>query len=154
ALAVLATLGLLYLMMTLINTDFEVEEPKPPTIIANTDMPKPPKVVATVEPPVKPITEKKPDDLVIENKTVSPTGHDPIVVIPNPTPPGPVNPVAPQLDAGVMPIVQVTPVYPRTALRQGLEGYVTLEFTVTANGSTRDVQVLQAITKAGEATTV
>ncbi|HEY7883664.1 MAG TPA: TonB family protein [Cellvibrionaceae bacterium] len=154
ALAVLATLGLLYLMMILINTDYEVEEPEPPTIIANIDMPKPPDEVATMEPPMKPVTKEPPENLVIEDNTVITTGPGPKVTFPPPTPPGPVNTEGPVLDTGIMPIVQVAPVYPRTALRQGLEGYVTLEFTVTTNGSTRDIRVVEALTAAGESTTV
>ena len=41
-------------------------------------------------------------------------------------------------DRGLMPIVRVAPDYPPTATRQGIEGYVVLEFTVTASGAVRD----------------
>ncbi len=41
-----------------------------------------------------------------------------------------------------LPIVRVAPVYPARALSRGLEGYVDLEFFVTAAGSVRDPVVL------------
>ena len=65
---------------------------------------------------------------------------------------------APSLDAGIsvggvgfgvsdgeyLPIVKVAPVYPSRALSRGLEGYVIVEFTVTTNGSVRDVSVVES----------
>lgn len=36
------------------------------------------------------------------------------------------------------------PAYPPRALARGIEGYVVLEFTVTAAGTTRDLRVLEA----------
>ncbi|MEM6808301.1 MAG: energy transducer TonB [Pseudomonadota bacterium] len=41
----------------------------------------------------------------------------------------------------VLPIVRVAPLYPRSALATGTEGYVDLKFTVKANGSTADIVV-------------
>jgi TonB family protein len=35
----------------------------------------------------------------------------------------------------------IPPVYPRTAAERGIEGWVDIEFTVSANGSTRDISV-------------
>lgn len=42
------------------------------------------------------------------------------------------------------PIVNATPVYPRLAAVEGIEGYVILEFTVTAAGRVRDVVVVES----------
>ena len=47
-------------------------------------------------------------------------------------------------DGEYLPIVKVQPVYPRRALQRGIEGYVIVEFTVTANGSVRDPFVVEA----------
>jgi periplasmic protein TonB len=47
-------------------------------------------------------------------------------------------------DRGLMPLVRVAPDYPQSASRQGLEGWVVVEFTVTSSGAVRDPQVLQA----------
>lgn len=58
-----------------------------------------------------------------------------------------------QVDAGLdgvgsegeyLPIVKVAPVYPQRALARGIEGWVLVEFTVTAGGSVRDVVVVEA----------
>jgi len=47
-------------------------------------------------------------------------------------------------DGEYLPIVKVQPVYPRRAQSRGLEGYVIVEFTVTKQGTTRDVRVVEA----------
>lgn len=47
-------------------------------------------------------------------------------------------------DGEYMPIVQVAPQYPRRAAERGLEGYVTLEFTVTRQGTVRDPIVIES----------
>ncbi|WP_045855963.1 energy transducer TonB [Teredinibacter purpureus] len=63
---------------------------------------------------------------------------------------------APQIDTGVqiagiggfsgdgdyLPIVKVAPKYPARAANRGLEGYCTVEYTVTVTGETRDVKVV------------
>ena len=43
-----------------------------------------------------------------------------------------------------LPIVKVQPVYPQRALQRGIEGWVLVEFTVTASGSVRDPKVVDA----------
>ena len=47
-------------------------------------------------------------------------------------------------DAEYLPIVKVAPLYPRRALQRGIEGYVLVEFTVTRQGSTRDIKVIES----------
>jgi protein TonB len=47
-------------------------------------------------------------------------------------------------DGEYMPIVQVAPNYPRRAQQRGLEGYVTLEFTVTRQGTVVDPIVVES----------
>jgi protein TonB len=47
-------------------------------------------------------------------------------------------------DGEYLPIVKVAPVYPTRALQRRLEGYVIVEFVVTANGSVRDVAVVES----------
>ena len=47
-------------------------------------------------------------------------------------------------DGEYMPIVQVAPQYPRRAQQRGLEGWVTLEFTVTEQGTVRDPVVVDS----------
>lgn len=47
-------------------------------------------------------------------------------------------------DGEYLPIVKVAPVYPTRALQRRLEGYVIVEFVVTANGAVRDVSVIES----------
>ncbi len=47
-------------------------------------------------------------------------------------------------DRGLMPLVRVECEYPSSVNRQGTEGWVVLEFTVTTSGTVRDPQVLQS----------
>jgi protein TonB len=48
------------------------------------------------------------------------------------------------VDGDLMPIVKVLPQYPAAAIRQDLEGYVIVTFTVTRTGAVTDVKVEEA----------
>jgi len=52
------------------------------------------------------------------------------------------NPGAP--DSDVVPIVRISPQYPRQALLQGIEGWVQVEFTITPDGRVADPLVVDA----------
>ncbi|MCC5797058.1 MAG: energy transducer TonB [Methylophaga sp.] len=56
--------------------------------------------------------------------------------------PGPA--IEPSMDDEVVPLVRIPPNYPRTAQRRGIEGVVTVEFTITRDGSVRDPVVVRA----------
>jgi len=47
-------------------------------------------------------------------------------------------------DGEFLPIVKVAPIYPPRAAVRGLEGYVIVEYTVTASGDTKDVVVIES----------
>lgn len=47
-------------------------------------------------------------------------------------------------DGEYLPIVKVAPIYPDSAARRGLEGWVLLKFTVTETGAVRDPVVLES----------
>ena len=47
-------------------------------------------------------------------------------------------------DGDVVPIVRLTPMYPRKAALKGIEGWVKLEFTITQDGAVSDVKILSA----------
>jgi TonB family protein len=49
-----------------------------------------------------------------------------------------------QGDADVLPLVRIAPEYPAEALEQRLEGHVILEFTVAADGTTKDISVIES----------
>ncbi len=156
-LAVATTFGLLFLMHSLINTDLEADDDTETRRVADIVMPKTeietrfetPKPDKPEEPEQPPPDIPEPD---FEMAQVNPDG---------------LNMAPPSLDGNVnvgfsglggdgeyLPIVKVAPQYPRRAAQRGLEGFVTVEFTVTTSGGTRDVRVIEAITKDGEPTTI
>jgi len=47
-------------------------------------------------------------------------------------------------DGEYLPIVKVRPIYPNRALSRGIEGYVIVEFTVTRQGTTKDIRVVES----------
>lgn len=49
-----------------------------------------------------------------------------------------------ELDTNAVPIVRVDPTYPARALRAGIEGRVTVEFTITAAGGVKDPLIAKA----------
>lgn len=50
----------------------------------------------------------------------------------------------PGVDGDVIPIVRIDPQWPRQALLDGISGYVTLEFTIEADGSVSDAVVIES----------
>jgi periplasmic protein TonB len=52
--------------------------------------------------------------------------------------------LAHELDAGLIPLAKVAPVYPLHAARRGIEGQVRVQFLVTAQGTVADIQILAA----------
>ena len=51
---------------------------------------------------------------------------------------------APPTDTDIIPLVRVNPQYPSTAMSRGIEGWVQVEFTITAAGTVRDPVVIAA----------
>jgi periplasmic protein TonB len=52
--------------------------------------------------------------------------------------------LARELDAGLIPLAKVAPVYPLHAARRGIEGQVRVQFLVTAQGTVTDIKILAA----------
>lgn len=48
------------------------------------------------------------------------------------------------VNSELIPVVEMQPVYPHSAVSRNIEGYVIVGFTVTASGSTGDIQILEA----------
>lgn len=42
-----------------------------------------------------------------------------------------------------LPLAKVSPIYPQRALRRGVEGYCTVQYTVSATGATKDIVVVE-----------
>ena len=56
----------------------------------------------------------------------------------------PAQAMRPKIDTNVKPTLRVPPVYPPRALRSGIEGVVTVEFTIATDGSVKDAEVVKA----------
>lgn len=132
------TLGLLLLMQHLIATG---ETP----FVSSTEYRFVPFV--TVRPPVPPkirsIPPVNPAPLVPppNPKLLNPgrNGKGPLVQVPPQPPggPGPINPTGVYRSGPALALVMVAPAYPARAAARGIEGYVIVEFTVTALGTGR-----------------
>lgn len=53
-------------------------------------------------------------------------------------------PAKPKIDTSVVPTLRIPPVYPARALRSGIEGVVTVEFTIAVDGSVKDPVIVKA----------
>ncbi len=53
-------------------------------------------------------------------------------------------PGKPHIDSNVVPSLRIPPTYPKRALRSGIEGVVTVEFTITIDGSVKDAEIIEA----------
>lgn len=53
-------------------------------------------------------------------------------------------PAKPKIDTNVVPTLRIPPVYPPRALRSGIEGVVTVEFTIATDGSVKDPVIVKA----------
>ena len=53
-------------------------------------------------------------------------------------------PGKPNIDSNVVPSLRIPPNYPNRALRSGIEGNVTVEFTITTDGSVKDAEIIEA----------
>ena len=57
---------------------------------------------------------------------------------------GTYTPGDPAAEGDIIPIVRIQPQYPREALLEGTEGWVRMEFTITEDGSVKDVSVIES----------
>lgn len=160
ALGVLVTLLLLFLMHSLINTEFDPPEETEGTKIADIRMPK-----YEIETRFEDAKPEKPD----EPEAPPPEIPEPAFDVPTANLSG-LNLSAPVFEANVamnigtgfsgdgeyLPIVKVAPEYPNNAASRGIEGFCVVEFTVTTTGTTRDVRAIDTdcITTDGRPTTV
>lgn len=156
-LGVVTTFLLLFLMHSLINKDLgeapQIEE----TRIADIQMPK-----TEIETRYEEVKPERPE----EPQTPPPNIPEPEFDAPDANLDG-LNMEAPTFDSNIamniggfsgdgeyLPIVKVAPEYPSNAASRGIEGFCTVEFTVTVNGSTKDVVAIDCTTKDGKPTTV
>jgi len=138
------TFILLFLMQALIATGIKsignTVQISPPSIRIRQPDTKV-KVEEQVKPP-PPVETPPPTETIVASVEDNPTTGgsftvvDPGIDIPTGTPGRP--------NGGVVPIAIMQPQYPRRAQQRGLEGYVIVEFTVTAIGNVANAVVIEA----------
>lgn len=138
--AILTTLGLFYLMPVLIEMAESPLDEKPAQKIADITMPD-----REIETNLKEDKPDKPDDPEEPPPDLEQPEVEDVEINPDA-----VN-MSPQIKAEVsiglgglsadgeyLPIVKVAPMYPRRANSRGIEGYCTVQYTVTKSGSVKD----------------
>lgn len=159
-LGVVTTLGLLFLMNSLVNTEFAAPDAGQTVKIPDIRMPDTKIEVRTDEDkPEKPQEPEAPPPDMPEPEFDTPEiGAEGLNMQ---VPVGDTN-----IEIGAsalsfsegeyLPIVKVPPEYPSTASSRGIEGFCTVVYTVTETGTTRDPQPIasECITKDGKPTTV
>jgi protein TonB len=158
-LGIVTTLGLLYLMNSLVNTEFEQPDASKSVKIPDIRM-----ANTKIETRIEDAKPEKPQEPETQPDLPEPEFDAPSVSAES------LNMAAPVAKAGIdvganslafsegeyLPIVKVPPEYPSTALSRGIEGFCTVVYTVTETGTTRDPVPIdsQCITKDGKPTTV
>jgi protein TonB len=141
------TFGLLYLMQLMIDTGKEViTEPESVRLVDFVRVERNPVVETRERKPDRPVEpERQPDMPLPDMAGHFNAGLAVAVTAPNiESGAGIRNTFGTVIDGEYLPIVKVAPVYPARALARRLEGFVLVEFTVTASGAVRDVVVLES----------
>ena len=128
-------------MATLETVPLEVSLVIPPDEPPPPEPPKPPPPREQPKPPPKQIPKPTPEPppVIVETPVAKPIVAPPL---PPPTPPAPAPPAAkPTSGSSLQVKVDCKPVYPRKALREGIEGKVTLLITVNERGIPEKVDV-------------
>ncbi|MGK0498485.1 MAG: protein TonB [Oceanicoccus sp.] len=151
ALAAVVTTGLFYLMPLLIEMADKSLDENPAAKIADITMPD-----REIDTNLKDVKPDKPEDPEEPPPDLDQPEIDDVDVNPDA-----VN-MSPTLNADIniglgggiggadgeyLPIVKVAPMYPRRANSRGVEGYCTIEYTVTKTGSIRDAVAVDCVPK-------
>jgi periplasmic protein TonB len=160
ALGVITTLGLLFLMNSLVNNDLGEAEEKASVKIPDIRMPNT-KIETRYEEakPDKPEEPETPPPDLPEPEFETPDLANDALNMKAPLAKADLNMNGGSLafsEGEYLPIVKVPPEYPSSALSRGIEGFCTVEYTVTETGTTRDPQPIESecITKEGKPTSV
>lgn len=143
ALALVVTLGLLLLMHILIQTNLKAPEQGTTYKIPEIVMPE--REIETefdVSKPQKPDEAEEPPPDIPEPEFDTPDAVADAIVVGALKTEGPNIGGLAAMDGEMIPLSVPNPEYPRRASQRGTEGYCTVEFTVTAQGTTRDIRVV------------
>jgi len=150
-LAAATTVLLVFAMSRLIATDYVAPPDDPLPKVQEVVLPELKRTEEIVQPPVRPVDPPpQPVAPPIETRV---TKVDPTITI---APPAPTDDDGPTISVSrdPLPFFKPAPNYPRAALRRGIEGYVVVEFTITKNGSVRDVRTVAGYDSAGNPTDI
>ena len=144
----LVTIGLFSLLWSLVDTP-HVGRPVPTVRIDDfTRLIVPPEIAPPVRPP-PPVLENP----VLPPGPTGPHFSDPEIVRPAPSERVPVPIFGTEIPAGTtgvgvdrdpLPVVRIDPDYPPRALRDEIEGWVEVQFSVTASGAVKDVVIVDS----------
>lgn len=145
AVALAVTLGLLLLMHILIQTNMQGPQEVPTYNIPEIVMPE--RQIETEYDTSKPDRPEQPQEAppeIPEPEFVTPDAtNDGINIRPSfDNKPAIAGPSGFGGDGEMIPLTVIQPEYPRRAAQRGTEGYCTVEFTVAANGATKDIFVV------------
>ena len=150
ALAFIITFALFWLMQFLIATgNKERDEASNASLLEFVRIPRDESVTAKKPKPEKPPTPEEPPPQPPPPSMDNVTPDAEAMAVSAPTVNANINlsasgfGLAPT-DGEYLPIVKVQPIYPRRALSRGIEGYVIVQFTVTKQGTTRNISVVEA----------
>jgi len=117
-----------------------IDEPPPP------DKPPPPPEIAQPE-PVEPQPVKMELPAPVLNVPLSLEGQPYLGDFMRSARPAPLKrdkPAKPKIVTDIVPTFKIPPTYPRRALRTGIEGVVTVEFTIDTSGAVKDPVIIEA----------
>ncbi|WNO08859.1 energy transducer TonB [Teredinibacter sp. KSP-S5-2] len=142
--AAIVTSGLLLLMHVLILRNMTEPEDGPEFKIPEIVMPE--REISTeydTSKPEKPDEPEEPPPELPEPEFESPNVDTALVVAPKVSTDIKIGGIGGfSSDGEYLPIVKVAPKYPARAAAKGLEGYCTVEYTVTKTGETKDIEVV------------
>lgn len=121
------------------------DEPQPPELTPQPPQPPQPQINTEINLDIE--IPSVTTDMSISVPTLTGLTAAPVQSAPAPAPepaPAPAMDSAPSLSEEVTPLVDVPPNYPQRALSAGIEGEVTLRFTITAEGRVEDLEVTHA----------
>lgn len=119
------------------------DEPQPPELTPQPPQPPQPRMSTEINLDID--IPSVPTDMSISVPTLSGVTAAPLQSAPAPAPaPAPPMDAEPSFSEEVTPLVDVPPNYPQRALSAGIEGEVTLRFTINAEGRVEDLEVTHA----------
>ncbi len=136
-------------LVDFIRVEQKPEPPKPEEEIEDIEQPPPEQ-----EPPPPEMSEPQVDKpQTIDMETSLPEIDIPLSIsgtpylgdFAKPTTAKPIGkPKRPKIDTNVKPTLRIPPVYPPRALRSGIEGVVTVEFTIDVDGSVKEPKIVKS----------